>query len=491
MTQEPTDHRFRLGLRAWFVIAVLGPVAVVGIGVLWAGGRLVERTVQEQLEEDVQLVARSIQLPLSRALQEGRGDRLYEALESAFRIRRVYGAAVYGPDGSVVARVGAFGPESASSEAVGRVAAEGRGGEYGEVGQRRVYSYFVPLTNPGGRIEGLLQVTRRRSDIEGEVRGVRLRMAGILGGVWLFMGLLVILTYHRVLGRPFERLSSAMAEVERGARDQRVQERGPKEVAEIAGSFNRMVAGVKRAEANVAERRERELALENELRRTEKLAAIGRLAGGVAHELGTPLAVVDGMAQRLQRGVEGERAAGAIREIRGAVERMSGIVQELLAFGATESGERQIVAARAVVTGAVGAVREEATASGIELDVSSTPHDLMVRGDRLRLEGALTHLLRNAIQAAGPGGRVRVNAEADAGEARFEVEDSGPGIPDDIVDRLFEPFFTTKAVGEGSGLGLAVAHAVAEEHGGAIEVGRSPLGGARFVLIVRGQDDDG
>lgn len=461
----------------------------MGVGVLWIGGRLVESTVQEQLEEDVQLVARSIQLPLSRALQEGRGDRLYEALESAFRIRRVYGAAVYGPGGSVVARVGAFGLESASPEAVGRVAAEGRGGEYGEVGQRRVYSYFVPLTSPGGRIEGLLQVTRRRSDIEGEVRGVRLRMAGILGGVWLFMGLLVVLTYQRVLGRPFERLYSAMAEVERGARDQRVAERGPKEVAEIARSFNRMVAGVKRAEANAAVRREREVALENELRRTEKLAAIGRLAGGVAHELGTPLAVVDGMAQRLQRGVEGEREAGAIREIRGAVERMSGIVHKLLAFGATESGERQVIAARAVVAGAVGAVREEARKNGIELEVAATPRDCMVRGDRLRLEGALTHLLRNAIQAAERGGEVRVAAYEDGTGVRFEVEDSGPGVPDHVVDRLFEPFFTTKAMGEGSGLGLAVAHAVAEEHGGAIELGRSALGGAKFVLIVRGQDD--
>ncbi len=490
MTQESTERRFHLGLRAWFVIAVLGPVTVVGAGVLWAGGRLVESTVQEQLEEDVQLVARSIQMPLSRALEDGRGDQLYEALESAFRIRRVYGAAVYGPEGSVVARVGAFGPESASAEAVGRVAVEGRGGEYGEVGERRVYSYFVPLTNAGGRIQGMLQVTRRRSDIEGEVRGVRLRLAGILGGVWLFMGLLVVFTYQRVLGRPFEGLSSAMAEVERGARDQRVEERGPQEVAEIARSFNRMVAGVKRAEAKVAERRARELALENELRRAEKLAAIGRLAGGVAHELGTPLAVVDGMAQRLQRGVDGERRTGAIREIRAAVAQMSGIVQDLLTFGAAESGERQTTSAHAVVVGAVGAVREEARKAGVELELETAPRDLAVRGDRLRLEGALTHLVRNAVQAAGPGGTVRIAAEGDAAGVRFVVEDSGPGLADGVVDRVFEPFFTTKAVGQGSGLGLAVAHAVAEEHGGAIEVDRSTLGGAKFVLIVRGQGDD-
>ncbi|MFP4624889.1 MAG: sensor histidine kinase, partial [Gemmatimonadota bacterium] len=413
---------------------------------------------------------------------------LYEALESAFRIRRVYGAAVYDAEGEIVARVGAYGEESPTAEDVGRLAEEGRVGEYGRVGERRVYSYFVPLTSPGGRIEGLLQVTRRRSDIEDTLREVRLQLGVGFGVVWLLTAALVLFAYHRFAGRHFQRLSSAMAGVERGSRDARVAEGGPKELARIAGSFNRMVAGVQAAEAELVERRRREAALEARVRQSEKLAAIGRLAGGVAHELGTPLAVVDGIAQRLVRSGRSESEARAIRE---AVERMSGIVRELLAFGAVETGERQEVSVRGLLVGAVGGVHGEAEKRGVELETEEPRPDVRVRGDRMRLQTALMHLVRNAVQAAGAGGRVRVSAVEAAEGVGVAVEDSGPGVAEKARTHLFEPFFTTKPAGEGAGLGLAVVHSVAEEHGGFVEVGRSPLGGARFTLVLpRGDRDD-
>lgn len=474
-----------MGLRTLFALTVLGPVLLVGVGVWWLGGRVVERAVQARLEEDVQLVARAIQVPLGRALEEGRAEQLYESLESAFRIRRLYGAAVYDAEGDLVAQVGApdtgAGDETRFPEELSRAAEEGRTGEYGRVGERRVYSYFVPLTGLGGRIEGLLQVTRRRSDIEAAVRHVRLQMAAVFGVVWVLMAGLVLLSYHRGVGRHLQQLASAMAWVERGARDARVEERGPREVAEIARAFNRMVMGVERAEEEVARQRRREETLEARLRQSEKLAAIGRLAGGVAHELGTPLAVVDGMAQRLERRGEGEEEARGIRK---AVARMGGIVRELLAFGARESGERQPVNAGVVLAGAVAAVGEEAQSRGVGVEVAELPPRLEIEADRVRLEAALVHLLRNAVQAAGAGGTVRVRAVEEEGAVTFVVEDDGAGVPEEVRDRLFEPFFTTKPVGEGSGLGLAVVHSVAEEHGGRVVVDGSPLGGARFALVL-------
>ncbi|HUP21282.1 MAG TPA: HAMP domain-containing sensor histidine kinase [Gemmatimonadota bacterium] len=476
----PRDRR-RIGLRALFSLTVLGPVVVVGIIAMWVGGRVVEGAVQERLEEDVQLVARAIQVPLSTALSEGRAQQLYEALGSAFRIRRLYGAAVYDAEGELIARVGAPGLEGSTAPEVGRVAEEGRGGEYGRVGERRVYSYFVPLTSPGGRIEGLLQVTRRRSDIETAVRRVRIQVGAVFAGVWVLMGGLVLLMYQRAVGRHFHRLSAAMAGVERGARDAWVAEGGPKEVAEIAAAFNRMVAGVERAEAQVAEQRRREASLAARLRRSEKLAAIGRLAGGVAHELGTPLAVVDGVAQRLERRGEAVADAGAIRE---AVGRMEGIVRRLLEFGARASGERRRVSPGALLRGAAASLRGELESRGVTLEIEDGRSAATVRGDRVRLESAVTHLLRNAVQASPAGGTVRAMVEEREDAVRVVVEDSGGGVPEDVRNRLFEPFFTTKAAGQGSGLGLAVVHAVAEEHGGVVEIDDSGLGGARFTLSV-------
>jgi two-component system, NtrC family, sensor kinase len=248
--------------------------------------------------------------------------------------------------------------------------------------------------------------------------------------------------------------------------------------------------GVERAEEEVTRQRRREEALEARLRQSEKLAAIGRLAGGVAHELGTPLAVVDGMAQRLERRGEGEAEARGIRE---AVARMGGIVRELLAFGARESGERQRVNAGVVLAGAVAAVGEEAQARGVAVEVVELPSRLEIEADRVRLEGALVHLLRNAVQAAGAGsgagGTVRARVLEEEGAVTFVVEDDGAGVPEEVRDRLFEPFFTTKPVGEGSGLGLAVVHSVAEEHGGRVVLGESSLGGARFALVLTREVD--
>lgn len=492
MSHESARSGPRIGLRTLFALTVLGPVALVGLGTLWFGGRVVERAVQDRLEEDVELVARAIQLPLSRALAEDRAEQLYEALGSAFLIRRLYGAAVYDADGNLVAQVGAPGPGAEGPavfpEEVGRVPEVGQVGEYGRVGDRRVYSYFVPLTSPGGRIEGLLQVTRRRSDIEAAVRRVRVQVASVFAAVWLLVAGLVLLMYQRGVGRHFQRLAEAMAGVERGERGARVQEAGPKEVAEIAAAFNRMVGGVERAEAKVMRQQEREAALQARLRRSAKLAAIGRLAGGVAHELGTPLAVVDGMAQRLERRGEGAEEAASIRE---AVGRMGGIVRQLLAFGARESGERQPVIARSLLVGALGAVRGEAEGRGVRLELDDGSGEVTIDVDRLRVEAALIHLLRNGVQAAQPTGVVRAGVSATDGGAMFVVEDSGGGVPAEIRDRLFEPFFTTKAVGEGSGLGLAVVHAVAEEHGGTVAVDESPLGGARFTLVVAVEDRHG
>ncbi|HSH45138.1 MAG TPA: HAMP domain-containing sensor histidine kinase, partial [Longimicrobiales bacterium] len=205
-----------------------------------------------------------------------------------------------------------------------------------------------------------------------------------------------------------------------------------------------------------------------------------------AHELGTPLAVVDGMAQRLVR--KGTPEGGEIRE---AVSRMSGIVRQLLEFGARESGDWRTVSARSLLVGAMGAVRGEAARTGVAVEPLGAVSSALVRGDQPRLESALVHLLRNAVQAAGPEGSIRASADVDDDVVRFRVEDTGPGVPEEVRTRLFEPFYTTKPVGEGAGLGLAVVHAVAEEHAGRVDVDRSSLGGARFTLTIPREGGDG
>ena len=126
---------------------------------------------------------------------------------------------------------------------------------------------------------------------------------------------------------------------------------------------------------------------------------------------------------------------------------------------------------------------DQAVGRDISLEVSGQAPAPVLSLDRLRMEQALTNLVRNALQAACS--RVCLGWFEQDGQAGFVVEDDGPGIPAAEQDRIFEPFYTTKGVAEGTGLGLAVAEAAVKDHGGRIEIDASPLGGARFLILLQ------
>lgn len=167
---------------------------------------------------------------------------------------------------------------------------------------------------------------------------------------------------------------------------------------------------------------------------------------------------------------------------------MEHIVGQLLEFGRGEGAEgRRRVSVDRMVAGAVSTVRGMLDRTGVTLKVAGGPSAVEVEAQPASLERALANLLRNGAQAASDGrtargGRLRLSWEVDGGDVALIVDDDGPGVPDEVRGRIFEPFFTTKTIGEGTGLGLAVVHGIAEAEGGSVEVGDSPLGGARFVI---------
>ena len=477
-------------LRLALLLRVLLPVFLV-LGAATALTLVnLEQVVEDRMQEDVELVARGLQLPLVHALDEGRWDAVSQALQSALEIRRFYGAHVYGPDGSRLASFG-MGLEDQVPDRVAELARGGdQVGEYGEAAGRRVYSYFVPLVDDWGRTLGILQITRRRRDIDDSIQRVRAQVGTVFV---LGMGLVTFLLlrgHNRAVGGPLERLRASMARVRSGDRTHRARTEGPRELAEVAGSFNSMLEAMEEAREELHARKEAQGRLRRELAQAEKLAALGELAGGVAHELGSPLSVIDGTAQRLLRNRKRapEGLQDSLEGIRTEVRRMEAIIRQLLEFGTRDTGRTRTVSLDEVVRGAVAAASEEALRREVTLERADPPPDEeapRVEADPRRLEEAVVNLVRNACQAAGEhdaGGRVRVGWGREGDEALLTVEDDGPGIPEEVASRIFEPFYTTKATGQGTGLGLAVVHGVAEGLGGSVEVGRSPLGGARFRL---------
>jgi signal transduction histidine kinase len=286
------------------------------------------------------------------------------------------------------------------------------------------------------------------------------------------------------VGRPLRRIDEGLRRIREGERDYRFAPRGPAEIATLSETLNSMLQAIDASHRRLTEQQQREELLREQLYQSQKLAAIGQLAAGVAHELGTPLAVVDGKAQRILRRNElPDNLERDVRSIRDEGARMERIIRQLLDYGRRNPLELKPVAADIPLRSALNSLAPaEPQSLAIHLDLAPELETLQLRIDRIRLEQALINLLRNACQAARHD--VRISGYRDGDQVRFRFGDDGPGFDATLRERLFEPFFTTKPTGQGTGLGLAVAHAAARDHGGHIEAESPPAGGARFTLSL-------
>jgi two-component system NtrC family sensor kinase len=224
---------------------------------------------------------------------------------------------------------------------------------------------------------------------------------------------------------------------------------------------------------------------EQALRQSEKLAALGQLVSGVAHELNNPLAAILHFAEDL---LEDERSAAdseALSVIRDQARRSRAIVRDLLSFVRSRESAKERLSINEALSASLKALAPIVEEAGARLTVDIAPNEIHGAIDRAALQQVVTNLVVNAAQASGKGGEVRLRAWVTATELRFVVEDSGPGIPVKLMDRIFEPFFTTKPVGQGTGLGLSVTLGIVQQLGGQIAVENRPAeegSGARFTV---------
>lgn len=208
------------------------------------------------------------------------------------------------------------------------------------------------------------------------------------------------------------------------------------------------------------------------------------------HELGSPLTLVDGHAQRALRD---PNLPGTVRSeldsVRREVKRMTRLVRQLLDYGRPERHPAVSTDARRLVTVCLSSIgasprRED----DVRIETFGEGDDLRIMGEESKLEHALINILRNAVEAARS--RVELRWRSTGQSVIFSVDDDGPGVDANVRDTLFEPFVTTKRAQGGTGLGLAIAHAAAVECGGQLELSRSLLGGARFELILPREGSD-
>ncbi|MFO8049496.1 MAG: ATP-binding protein [Desulfosudaceae bacterium] len=474
----------RLSLRWLLILNVIIPLLLAMAVASYFGLRALEHIAEEKMQEDVQLVARAIRLPVSYSLEKERFGSIRQAIESVFRIDRVYGAYVYDKDGELVVEAGSVESDK-QQEDLRDVARDGeRTGQYEKIQGRRVYSYFVPLFDSTGKSNGLLQITRKRSDFENYIQWLRARVAFILAGAGLFIAGFVLFGFQRAAGQHFSALTRSMSIIREGDRSHRAGTSGPREISTLANTFNAMLDSLDHSEKEIAKRREEQQALEYKLRQSEKMAAIGRLAAGVAHELGAPLSLIDGKAQRsLRDGGLDPAHQSSLQDIRTQVSRMNDIVRQLLDFGKGTMRPRHWTRAGHIAGSALAAVRREVDQS-LWFTAEGPQPGPFIYVDPLSFEQALINLLRNASQSAETS-RVRLSWDlSENNEVCFSVEDDGPGIPEELKSKIFEPFFSTHQDLSNTGMGLSIVHGTVNEHEGGITVFDSALGGAGFRITL-------
>ncbi len=244
-----------------------------------------------------------------------------------------------------------------------------------------------------------------------------------------------------------------------------------------SGSFNGRVVVLQ----DVTELRE----LQDRMREHEQLAGLGRLASGLAHEINTPLTGISSFAQMLgEMTAEDDPRSTIIAKLVDQSFRVSSIVSNLreMVRGSTDS--RMVLEIGEMV---VRAAQEAARSLGAEkaLEIVSVEESVMVWASAAALELAVGNLVRNAIEASAPGGTIRLTVAADAQWAEITVEDSGPGLPDDVLKMVFEPFFTTKSERGGTGLGLSITRDMIGQLGGEVGLVNLECGGARATIRLQ------
>lgn len=321
-----------------------------------------------------------------------------------------------------------------------------------------------------------------------------------IGG--LSLALLLTLASAVVLARltaqPIVRLLRAARAVGQGNLGVTVPVSGQDELSQLARAFNDMtlrLRGVYESlEAQVQRRTEELRQREQDLERERRLAAIGRLAAGVAHEVSNPLTVIAGAAEGLRDRARDPELSGVrafedfpdyLETIESEAYRLKRVVRRLLDFSRTKPTEVRRVDLAEVIEDAASLARLDPLAKGRTIAVRTGGGRLEVMGDPDALKEALLNLLFNALKAVREQGDVTVSARESGERVVIEVEDTGVGIAPQDLDRLFEPFFTTAPPGEGTGLGLSLVYGTVERHRGTITAhSPGPGRGATFRVTL-------
>lgn len=476
----------RLGIRVQLVLALAGLMVLAFVPLFFAVAGLTRSTLQSTRDDAARSLGRAVAAHVSEARKARSDQDLEPLLDAEIGSAGLAAIAVYDQQGALLAVAG----NSLARSALPRsVPVEIERTQTIQTKQGRSLEVLVPGSR--GPVVALLS-----TDDEAVRASPLVRLVGLYIGFFaLALLIFAYMAITRMIVRPIDQLSAAASRVSAGANTLDVPRGGARELAELGTSFAGMTRQLRSEEEALRLKIEELEHATEELRsahrtlvRSERLASVGRLSAGLAHEIGNPIAAILSFQELLLSGeLTAEEQQDFLVRMKRETERIHEILRQLLDFArpaAAPQGNGKVDpgSVREAVQDACALIRPQRSFRDIDVTEEVPDNPPIVSLSRGQITQVLVNLLLNAADAIEGSGHVWVRVESGDNLVRIEVEDDGPGVADDVKETIFEPFVTTKDVGAGTGLGLAVCRGLIDGADGTISVENGDHGGARFVI---------
>ncbi len=496
----------RIATKLTLLLLIAVAVVMAGFGYIRAGQER-QRLIAE-LQQEVLVLANSIRLTVEHALRDRRPQDIQELLTEVVgepnpvdRIR-IFDRTLEDISSAM--------SDTAATTLVPQAELEEvlKSGKpivrYLDVPSRPATYAILPLKTKGGATIGVLEVVqvakRGQRQIQEATRDQMLRLSLLSLTIALVIWLMVRISIRR----PIAQLVQAALTFGRGDLSQRIHIQRRDEIGQLASAFNRMAEDLQAAHGEIMAGTQARLELERQVQQAQKLAAVGRLASEVAHEIGTPLNIISGRAEMVQKGLQAVQGLlPDVATILRQVERITGILRQLLEYARPRRPAIRPIPAGPIFTRTAELLEPLARQRQVSVRIHVPEGLPPLLADPDQLQQVLLNLVTNALDATPGGGQVRLAASedgrglpAETGDARprvsrgqpeepylsLVVADTGSGMPRQRLEQIFEPFFSTKEREGGTGLGLPIVVDIVLAHRGAIEV-RSAEGAGTMVLL--------
>ncbi|PYT06418.1 MAG: sensor histidine kinase [Acidobacteria bacterium] len=450
--------------------------------------------LRKAVEKEIRLLGTSVKVAVENALRDRQFEDIQQTLDSLEVIDPTVDFLIFDRQKNLKAQspgsaLAGF-PEQAGFETI----ATGRPVlRFDEGAGRGRVVLGLPLANQDGSPAGGLVLIRSldelRRDLIDTRRGIVLSVILLVlatTALQFFLGIVYVT-------RPLTVMAKAMRKLRSGDLTAGLASSRHDEVGALAGEFDSLVADLRSARERIAREVESRNSLERGLQQVDKLVTIGQLSAGLAHEIGSPLQIMNGRARALlTRPHSPEDVRKNAEILADQTDRIARIVEQLLRFSRRRAVNLSETDLRRPVEAVLDLVDFSARRLGVSLELRCEERMPPAVLDVDQIQQVILNLLKNALEATPPGGKIAISIQRSVLEprekgtrvpaARLVVEDSGCGMSPDVLDKLFEPFFTTRAAQGGTGLGLAVVKAIVLQHGGSVSAASTPERGSRFTV---------